>query len=232
MLGPGGNRLSTKAGAVGDGRSVLTDGAFLNHALQSGCNLTEVAHALWAPYLRRGAVAVDATGGRGLDALFIARTIGADGCLTVYDIQEEAIRDTKARLESSLAEEERPRLMMRCKCHSRMLEDVAPRSVDLTCFNLGYLPRGDKSIRTREETSTAAVLAACQAVKPGGAVSVMCYVGHEGGPEEYHGVREAIQSLSPQEFTCLELTLTNRPTAPILTLVAFNGDGGRPKNGP
>lgn len=35
----------------------------------------------------------------------------------------------------------------------------------------------------------AAVLAACQAVKPGGAVSVMCYVGHEGGPEEYHGVR-------------------------------------------
>ena len=43
---------------------------------------------------------------------------------------------------------------------------------------------------------------------------------------------EAIQSLSPQEFTCLELTLTNRPTAPILTLVAFNGDGGRPKNGP
>ena len=24
--------------------------------------------------------------------MFIARTIGADGCLTVYDIQEEAIR--------------------------------------------------------------------------------------------------------------------------------------------
>ena len=50
----------------------------------------------------------------------------------------------------------------------------------LVCFNLGFLPGGDRDIITRPGTSVAAVQAALDIVRPDGLVSVLAYTGHPG----------------------------------------------------
>lgn len=57
------------------------------------------------------------------------------------------------------------------------LGGVAPR---LVCFNLGYLPFGDKHLMTKPETTVEALRAAADCLADGGALSVISYVGHEG----------------------------------------------------
>lgn len=70
-----------------------------------------------------------------------------------------------------------------------------------------------------------------QVVRPGGLVSIMCYIGHEGGLEEYEAVRDLLAGLSPSYWTSSELRLLNRPSAPVLLLLWRRPDaavaGGR-----
>lgn len=51
----------------------------------------------------------------------------------------------------------------------------------LVAFNLGYLPGGDKEIKTRSETTLMALEAAKRILIPGGLISIVVYVGHPGG---------------------------------------------------
>lgn len=64
-----------------------------------------------------------------------------------------------------------------------------------------------------------------QVVRPGGVVSIMAYIGHPGGLEEYEAVRELLSGLSPQYWTSSELRLLNRPSAPVLLLLWRRPDG-------
>jgi hypothetical protein len=60
---------------------------------------------------------------------------------------------------------------------------------------------------------------ATQVVRPGGLVSIMAYVGHEGGLREYEAVAALLAGLPPTYWTSSELRLLNRPSAPVLLLL-------------
>ena len=49
-------------------------------------------------HLRPGDVAVDFTMGNGNDTLFLSRTVGENGRVYAFDIQEEALTSTRAHL--------------------------------------------------------------------------------------------------------------------------------------
>lgn len=66
------------------------------------------------------------------------------------------------------------------------IEGGAP---SLVCFNLGYLPWTDKAVMTTPETTMAALQAGLECLKPGGVLSVISYVGHEGELHEVCRVR-------------------------------------------
>lgn len=68
-------------------------------------------------------------------------------------------------------------------------------------------------------SQTGSVVYSVQVVRPGGLVSIMCYVGHPGGLEEYEAVRDMLAGLSPSYWTSSELRLLNRPSAPVLLLL-------------
>lgn len=51
----------------------------------------------------------------------------------------------------------------------------------LVAFNLGYLPGGDKKIKTESETTLLALEAAKKILARGGLISILAYVGHFGG---------------------------------------------------
>lgn len=53
-------------------------------------------------------------------------------------------------------------------------------SARFVCFNLGFLPGGERSIVTQPDTTVAALQAALRILEPRGLISVLCYVGHPG----------------------------------------------------
>lgn len=192
-----------------------------------GARLTTAAQMCWAQVLQPGDTAVDATCGNGNDTLFMAQRVGPGGRVCAVDLQAAAVDATRQLLEARLPPGARPRLELSQGCHSQLQALVGSNVAKLVAFNLGYLPSGDKSIVTQPGSTLAAVEAALEVVCPGGLVSIMAYIGHPGGLEEYRQVAELLAGLPPQHWTTSELRLLNRSTAPILLLVWRRPDAPR-----
>ncbi|CAI5951412.1 unnamed protein product [Closterium sp. NIES-64] len=185
----------------------------------------EMEIKLWRGVVRRGDTVVDATCGNGHDtmamaALALAPAPPSDGDagsageevrgrVVAMDIQEEAVSRTHRLLAAGLSEVQMAHVHTVCACHSTLLQHVAPGSARLVAFNLGYLPRAHhappttapspaaapEGITTQPPSTVAALQAAVAATAVGGVVSVMAYVGHAGGREEYDAVVEVAASL-------------------------------------
>lgn len=63
-------------------------------------------------------------------------------------------------------------------------------------FNLGYLPRSDKKIITRSETTLVALDAAISLLADSAIITILAYPGHSGGDEETAEVENWCDSLS------------------------------------
>lgn len=95
------------------------------------------------------------------------------------------------------------------------------RGVGVACFNLGYLPGADsdKTVVTETESTVRAVRAAIAALRPGGVLTVVGYVGHAGGAEETEAVSALIETLDPRAFTATAHAVVNRENCPRLIVV-------------
>ncbi|KAK4797296.1 hypothetical protein SAY86_029622 [Trapa natans] len=180
---------------------------------------TDVAHAVWKHVVRRGDTVVDATCGNGYDTLALLRLVAdssGKGRVFGMDIQEEALESTDRLLSQSLAPNEKELVKLFPMCHSKM-EEIIPKdtSVRLVAFNLGYLPGGDKEKTTMTETTLLALEAAVRIIQPGGLISVVVYVGHPRGSEEFEAIQAFISGLPTEAWICSKLQMLNRPLAPI-----------------
>ena len=173
------------------------------------------ARYLAAEHLSRsvapGDTAVDATMGNGHDTCMLARLVGPEGHVYAFDVQEQAVRSTEALLR---AEGLADRVTMIHAGHERMAEFV-PRAVGAICFNLGWLPGGNKEITTRWETTRAALDQALSLLRPMGVCTVCVYPGHAAGEEERIRLTEYLSALRPQEYNVLQEKFLNAgPGAP------------------
>lgn len=146
--------------------------------------LTEMVHTRLADHLQPGDLAIDATAGNGHDTAFLAAKVGASGSVIAIDIQENALAATRARLEAAGLDGRVALIQGDHAEHLKALLDSHAGSAAAILFNLGYLPGGDKSIKTRAEGTAPALEAAHELLRPGGLLSVTAYRGHPGGPEE------------------------------------------------
>ncbi|MEX0332739.1 MAG: class I SAM-dependent methyltransferase [Puniceicoccaceae bacterium] len=165
--------------------------------------LTEIAQEAWAPYLHPGDWAVDATAGNGWDTLYLARAVKPGGRVFAIDRQEAAISATASRLEQEGLSEF---VTLIRGDHARMRDTLAcgvRGSVNLVCFNLGYLPGGDHAIMTRPESTLPALHEALLLLKPEGALSVLAYRGHHGAMREAETVEGFFHSL-PAPWKCIQ----------------------------
>lgn len=184
----------------------------------TNARLTNIAHATWSQILRPGDTVVDATCGNGHDTLFLAESVGSEGQTFAFDLQESATTTTRAAIESTIPSDARPTMHYLTECHSKLQEIVGSNTARLVCFNLGYLPGGDKNVITTQESTLAAVEAAFEVLRPGGLLSILSYTGHPGGMEEYAAVSALLEELPPQYWVSSQIKLLNRPTAPVLLL--------------
>ena len=93
--------------------------------------------------------------------------------------------------------------------------------VGVACFNLGYLPGADsdKTLVTETASTVRAVRSAVAALRPGGVVTVVGYVGHAGGAEETRAVEALVAALDPRMFTATAHAVVNRDNCPRLIVV-------------
>ena len=147
--------------------------------------VTEWAHDAVRAVVRPGETVVDATAGNGHDTLFLANCVQPGGHVYGFDVQEEAVAKTRARLTEAGMEDVWLHLIH--GGHEEMAVAVEG-PVAAVMFNLGYLPGGDRSLTTGERSTLAALEQAVRLLRPGGVISVVCYRGHPGGAEEAEAV--------------------------------------------
>ena len=167
-------------------------------------------------HLSAGDVAVDFTMGNGNDTLFLSKTVGDEGRVYAFDIQEEALTSTRAKLE----EAEAPlNYTLICASHHRVREFVK-EPIKAGMFNLGYLPRsGTKGVTTMRETTMPAVEAAIDLLAPDGVLIIAIYPGHEEGALEGDMLREYFKTTSRFRICPSEFHILNSPSSPYFFLV-------------
>ncbi|PON70295.1 S-adenosyl-L-methionine-dependent methyltransferase superfamily protein [Parasponia andersonii] len=191
---------------------------------------TEVAHKVWERVVRKGDTVIDATCGNGYDTLKMLRMVADEsqqGRVYGLDIQNDALENTSSLLEQSVSPNEKELVKLFQICHSKMGE-VLPEDTwmglgsdflgdfRLIAFNLGYLPGGDKTLITEPHTTLEALNVAKNILTPGGLISLVVYIGHPGGWQEWETVQEFSSKLSLEKWICCKLQMINRPMSPIL----------------
>ncbi len=158
---------------------------------------------------------IDATCGNGHDTLFLAKIVGEKGKVLSFDIQPEALANTRRLLEANnLAD----RVCLIQSGHERM-DDHVHKKVAAVMFNLGYLPGGDHRIITRPDSTVTALAKSLQLLRAGGIVTMVVYNGHEGGREEKEALLNYCSNLNQEHFTVLSYTILNQMNDPPSLLV-------------
>lgn len=175
------------------------------------------ARELISEALPEGGTAIDATMGNGYDTLWLCQLVGEKGRVYAFDVQPEALESTHARL-SEAAVAGRATLIL--DGHQHMADHVH-EPVDAILFNLGWLPGVAHAVTTRTETTLAAVDAALALLKPGGAMTVCVYPGHEEGKREKAALLDWARSLDSVLYdACVKSFLNIRNDPPLMIAVA------------
>lgn len=195
--------------------------------------MVDWAHALLAPVLAPGDLAVDLTAGTGRDTRFLWQQVAPGGRVVAFDIQRQALLATAGLLQAegmpvrfidsfSRVASDEPGVCCLQACHGRLgdLLEEAPRAV---VANLGYLPGGDPAIVTREATTLPALAAAAALLSGGGRLVVAVYPGHPGGDDEGRAVERWFGDLPARTWDVLHLASANRAGAPFLLAAEKHG---------
>ena len=161
--------------------------------------MTNLVHELLAGHLRPKDKAIDATAGNGHDTLFLAKAVGGQGMVFAFDIQPEAIEQTRAKLTQEQIENVRV-ILAGHECMEELVPKEYLGQIAAITFNLGYRPGSDKSLVTQPETTLTAIECGLNYLKPNGLVTLVAYVGHPGGKEEANAVRNWLEKLDKKLF--------------------------------
>ena len=183
-------------------------------------NARHLAARYMEEILRPGDIAVDATMGNGKDTEFLCGLVGEEGHVYAFDVQQEALDRTAARLEEAGL---RHRATLILAGHETMREHV-PAAPRVVMFNLGWLPGAGHVVTTKTETTMQAVKAALELVLPDGFVSVCVYPGHEEGTRELHALLEWAAGLDVRAYNVLHHDfIAAKAGTPHLILIQKNG---------
>jgi len=171
------------------------------------------SHHLLEESVAPGDTVVDATCGNGHDTLFLSKLTGEQGKVLAFDIQRQAIQNTKQLLQKH-----------NCNNVELILDDHAHLSDYLTIdhqaqiggaiFNLGYLPGGDKSVITTASSTIIALDTVLLSLKKGGLLILVIYPGHPGGQEEKEAVLKHVIQLDQSFFNVLQYRFINQKNNP------------------
>jgi hypothetical protein len=173
--------------------------------------LNDLSHALMSHYIKPSDVVIDATMGNGQDTLHIAKLAKH---VYAFDIQEQALIETRKRLLDDTINN----VDLILSSHENFNQYV--EHFNYVIFNLGYLPKGDKHITTKEESTLKTLDKVLHQLPIGGYVQLMIYSGHEEGLKESIALDSYFKTLNPLSYKISRVDLPyqdNKP--PYLILI-------------
>lgn len=159
-----------------------------------------------------GDTVIDATAGNGNDTVLLAQLVGQLGKVYAFDIQEDAIKSTKEKLILTGQSKQVELILDGHENLDQYLDDG--EKVSAVTFNLGYLPRGDKSITTQADTTLTAIKNSLKVLRKQGVVSIMVYYGHDEKLEEKNVVDKFVTQIPQEEFDVLTYRFVNQANQP------------------
>ena len=182
----------------------------------------EFSHFLFKKHIEQGAHVIDATAGNGHDTLFLANLVGSKGFVYAFDIQKEAVRHTKNKLENNNLSQ---RVNVIHDGHEN-LKNYIDEPVSGIIFNLGYLPHGNKNIITKPKTTIPAVKAGLDLLENKGLLVLVIYVGHPGRQKELDSLMTYSRNLNSKLYNVLHYHFLNQnqPPAELLAIKKRNNE--------
>ncbi len=162
-------------------------------------------------HVKPGDICIDATMGNGNDTLLLSQLCGKDGHVYAFDIQSQALENTKKRLIDAQAPENYELIL---DSHTNMTQYIKNDSVSCIVFNFGYLPGGDHNKATRISTSIPALETALALLKKKGQLSLCIYSGGDSGFEERDGILDWLKELDSKKYLVIKTEYFNRPNNP------------------
>ncbi len=170
------------------------------------------SHSLLEEILQPGDHVIDATMGNGYDTVFMAEKIGKTGHVYSFDIQKEALLSTKSKLTEQGLLDRTSLFLQGHETLSTVVDEAQPIKAGI--FNLGYLPKSDKSVITLPETTRIAMEEILKRLVPRGRMILVVYYGHEGGEKELDMVQDYCQSLPQEKYNVLKYQFINQKNNP------------------
>lgn len=177
--------------------------------------IIQFSHKLLEQSVMEGETVIDATCGNGKDTLFLSDLVGSDGHVIAFDVQRQAIENTK----QLLSEHNRTNTSVVHDSHAYLSEYVTmTRCIGGAIFNLGYLPKSDKTVITQGESTINAVDSICQYLRKDGLIVIVVYYGHAGGSQEKEALLEYLVQLDQKEYSVLRYGFINQRNTPPFIL--------------
>ena len=179
-------------------------------------NTLGVVHEFLKQSVREGAFCIDATAGKGRDTALLCRLAGETGRVLAFDIQQDAVNQTRA-----LLAQEGLKAEVFLDSHANMEQYAEAGTVDAIVFNFGRLPGGDPKIFTVAESSVKAIETGLRLLKVGGIMAIALYYGKENGYDEKHAIEQYLKTVDDKRFTVLSCEWTNRKGEPPLPILIW-----------
>lgn len=170
--------------------------------MQTLSNSIQVSHCLIKEALNTAELIIDATAGNGHDTLFLAQNCRNSAKIYAFDIQKEALEKAHDLLQDNKGSLNIPtdKIEYIQASHSE-IDSYINDKIDLAIFNLGYLPGGNHTLTTKEDTTLKAIDICLAKLKVNGYLSIVMYPGHEEGLREYQAIQNFVESLNKTVFT-------------------------------
>ncbi|WP_175639946.1 tRNA (mnm(5)s(2)U34)-methyltransferase [Metabacillus schmidteae] len=162
----------------------------------------------------KGDIVVDATLGNGHDTAFLAKLVGDTGKVYGFDIQEQAILNTRDRLVTESLLDQVTLVQQGHQHIDKVISKEHKGLVSAAMFNLGYLPGGDQSIVTVPETTISAIQQLLSLMKPEGIIVIVIYHGHEEGQVERDALMTFVKTIDPSVAHVLQYQFINKNNHP------------------
>jgi tRNA G37 N-methylase Trm5 len=167
--------------------------------------ILDIAKQLLHMHIQKDDCIVDATMGRGFDTLFLAKHVHR---VVSFDIQKEALECTRELL--NLHQVRNVELIL--DSHEHICSYV--KDFKGVIFNLGYLPKSDKSITTTADVTIRTFQNILNVLPIDGFILAVVYLGHEAGMNESIAIEKYLKTLNPKHYQVIRVEFPYHPSKP------------------
>jgi len=174
------------------------------------------ARTLMETNLKQNDIVIDATIGNGKDSNYLLSII-TKGFLFGFDIQKKAIENT-----NNLLKDKYKNYKLYQTGHENIEQKLKEykQKISLIVFNLGFLPKENKEITTKTETTIHAIKQSLNMLNKKGHIVITIYPGHQEGLKESKEIIKYLKTLT--NYTYEEFHNTENKEAPYVINIKQN----------